>query len=216
VLRINEKYIQEFYIFNVLGFILTTNHKTDGIFLPADDRRHYVAWSDRKKEDFAPGYWDQLWGFYADRGLEHVAAYLTEFDLSSFNPKAPPPKTSAFWDIVNVNLAPEEAELRDALDQLGGPDKNDPNVVVLPDTVTITDLLAKATGGLAESLMTRSGKRALPHQLERCGYVSVRNPKAKDGLWKINGARQVVYAKASLAPGERVGAARRSVGSLTG
>jgi hypothetical protein len=27
--------------------IITTNHKTDGIYLEPDDRRHYVAWSDR-------------------------------------------------------------------------------------------------------------------------------------------------------------------------
>jgi hypothetical protein len=211
VLRINEKFIQEFYVFNVLGFILTTNHKTDGIYLPADDRRHYVAWSDCKKEDFAPDYWNELWGFYADRGLEHVAAYLTELDISDFDPKAPPPKTPAFWAIVNVNLSPDEAELSDALDQLGIPDKNDPSTIIQPDTVTFADLLAKATGGFAESLMTRSGKRALPHQLERCGYVSIRNPKAKDGLWKINGARQVVYAKIGLLPNEQLAAARKRV-----
>ena len=34
---------------NVCGVIITTNHKTDGIYLPADDRRHYVAWSDLTK-----------------------------------------------------------------------------------------------------------------------------------------------------------------------
>ena len=47
VLRVNEKFLREYYIFNVIGFIITTNHRTDGIYLPADDRRHYVAWSER-------------------------------------------------------------------------------------------------------------------------------------------------------------------------
>ena len=42
-------------MFNCLGLIITTNHKTDGIYLPADDRRHYVAWSLRTKEDFPDG-----------------------------------------------------------------------------------------------------------------------------------------------------------------
>jgi len=32
--------------------IITTNHKTDGIYLPADDRRHMVAWSNLTKDDF--------------------------------------------------------------------------------------------------------------------------------------------------------------------
>jgi hypothetical protein len=48
----------------------------------------------------------------------------------------------------------------------------------------------------------RKNRRAIPHRLERCGYVAVKNPDAKDGLWKRNGERQVVYAKASLSPAE--------------
>jgi hypothetical protein len=196
VLRINEKFIQEFYVFNVLGFILTTNHKTDGIYLPADDRRHYVAWSDCKKEDFAPDYWNVLWGFYADGGLEHVAAYLTELDISDFDPKAPPPKTPAFWDIVNVGLAPEDAGLADLLDEL----KN-------PDALTIVELIAMAKGETSEWLMNRGHRRSLPHRLERCGYVSIRNAKATDGLWKLKSGRQAIYVKASLTPQERANAA---------
>ena len=34
VLRIDEKYLREYYVFNVVGFLLTTNYKTDGIYLP--------------------------------------------------------------------------------------------------------------------------------------------------------------------------------------
>ena len=44
-LRIDEKNLREYAILNCCGVIITTNHKTDGIFLPADDRRHFVAWS---------------------------------------------------------------------------------------------------------------------------------------------------------------------------
>ena len=49
VLRINEKHIRQYYVPNCCAVIITTNHKTDGMFLPADDRRHYVAWSDLKE-----------------------------------------------------------------------------------------------------------------------------------------------------------------------
>ena len=87
VLRANEKYLREHYVFNVLGLILTTNHKTDGIYLPAEDRRHYVAWSNHTKEEFSPQYWQELWGWYYAGGFEHVAAYLTELDLSDFRPE---------------------------------------------------------------------------------------------------------------------------------
>ncbi len=40
VLRVDEKNMREYAVFNVCGVIITTNHKTDGIYLPADDRRH--------------------------------------------------------------------------------------------------------------------------------------------------------------------------------
>jgi len=46
VLRCDEKNLREHNIPNVCGVIITTNHKADGIYLPEDDRRHYVAWSD--------------------------------------------------------------------------------------------------------------------------------------------------------------------------
>jgi Family of unknown function (DUF5906) len=52
VLRVNEKNLREHYVPNIAGVIITTNHKTDGIFLPADDRRHFVAWSDLTRDDF--------------------------------------------------------------------------------------------------------------------------------------------------------------------
>ena len=198
VLRVDEKHLREYYIFNVLGFLITTNHKTDGIYLPADDRRHYVAWSDFTKEDFTPDYWNRMWNWYGAGGFEHVSAYLAELDISNFNPKAPPPQTPAFWDIVSTNQAPEDAELADVIDKLRN-----------PDVLTVKQLIAAATGATAEWLTERKNRRALPHRLERCGYVSVRNPDAKDGVWKIQGMRQWVYGRAELPLGRRTAAARK-------
>jgi hypothetical protein len=198
VLRVDEKNLREYYVFNCVGLVYTTNHKTDGLYLPADDRRHFVAWSDRKKEDFPSGYWNKIWGWYDDGGYGHVAAYLNAFDLSNFDPKAPPPKTPAFWNIVNVNRAPEDNELADLIDALGN-----------PDALTVKQLAAGATGEAAEWLMDRRFRRALPHRLERCGYVSVHNPDAKDGVWKIKSGRQPIYAKASLSLSDQIAAARK-------
>ena len=52
-----------------------------------------------------------------------MVAYLAEYDLSKFDPKAPPRKTDAFWQIVGVGAAPEESELADVLDALGAKEK---------------------------------------------------------------------------------------------
>jgi hypothetical protein len=116
VLRINEKHLREYYIPNLVGVIITTNHKSDGIFLPEDDRRHFVAWSPRKREDFTDAYWQELWRYYDhETGSADVAAYLAQIELTSFNPKAPPPQTPAFWDIVSAGHQPEDAEMADAV-----------------------------------------------------------------------------------------------------
>jgi Family of unknown function (DUF5906) len=198
VLRVDEKHLREHYVLNCVGVVITTNYKADGIYLPADDRRHFVAWSDRSKDDFDPAYWKALWSWYRDGGVRHVAAYLAELDLSSFDSKAPPPKTAAFWDIVDANRAPEDSELADALDELGN-----------PDATTLTQVAVHTTDSeFHDWVKDRKNRRALPHRFEQCGYVRVRNDTAKDGLWKINGRRQVIYAMDSLSVADRIRAAR--------
>ena len=200
VLRVDEKHLREHYVFNVLGFVLTTNHKTDGLYLPADDRRHYVAWSNCTKGDFMPDYWNDIWSWYGVGGLGHVAAYLNALDISDFDPKAPPPRTPAFWDIVAASSAPEDAELADLLDALGN-----------PNAVNLAQLVEKATSEIAGWLTDRRNRRAIPHRMERCDYVSVQNPDAADGMWKIWGVRQAIYAKARLSLAQQIAAARQLV-----
>jgi hypothetical protein len=201
VILCDEKNLREHSVFNCCGVIITTNHKTDGIYLPEDDRRHYVAWSDRVKADFSDAYWDELYDWYDHGGIEHVCALLAAVDISRFNPKAPPPRTQAFWEIVDASRAPEDAELQDALDQL----KN-------PEVVTLSRVALYATESFKEWLLDRKNSRRIPHRFEACGYVAVRNDNAKSGLWVIEGKRQVIYAKDSLTPSDRLYAAMRAVG----
>jgi Family of unknown function (DUF5906) len=202
VLRVDEKNLREYSIINCCGVIITTNHKTDGIYLPADDRRHFVAWSDLKKADFPDSYWNTLWGWYARGGHQHVAAYLAQLDLSSFDPKAPPPKTAAFWDIVDANRAPEDAELADVLDKMRN-----------PNAVTIGGITKHSTHPFSDWITDRKNRRAIPHRLEKCGYVQIRNDAAKDGLWVIQGSRQAIYAKSELSISDRLKAANELVGN---
>jgi hypothetical protein len=197
VLRVDEKNLREYSVPNCCGVIITTNHKSDGIYLPADDRRHYVAWSSLTKEDFQQAYWNRIWRWYVDGGYRHVATYLSELDISAFDAKAPPPKTAAFWDIVDANRAPEDAELADVLDDLNN-----------PAATTLSRIQNAATGDFEAWIRDRKNRRVIPHRLEKCGYVPVRNEAADDGLWKINNRRQVVYAKVGLSLRDRLKAAR--------
>ena len=206
-LRVDEKFMREYQILNCCGVIITTNHKTDGIYLPAEDRRHYVAWSDRMKEDerFAGNYWPGLYAYYQNGGAEAVTAYLMQRDVSRFDPKAPPPKTPAFWAIVDANRPLEEGELSDVFDEMNW-----------PKGFTMKALQDQAMGGLFEWLMDRKSRRAIPHRLEKIGYVPARNPAANDGLWKHGGARKAIYVKAGLSLREQLEVAQGMVARAAG
>ena len=193
VLRCDEKNLREHDVFNVCGVVMTTNHRTDGVHLPADDRRHYVAWSDRTKADFDEVYWNTLWRWYEDGGIGHVAAYLA----SSISPtsirkrrrqrRKPSGRSSTPTAVRN-------AELADILDGLG------------ENAVTLEMIVAKATGGLEEWLSDRKNRRVIPHRLETCGYIPVRNSAAEDGLFRFAAADRP-FTPRRLSQGERLRAA---------
>lgn len=199
VIRVDEKHLREYPVPNVCAVIITTNYKTNGLYLPEDDRRHYVAWSDLDENPFAEKYWDDLWIWYDRGGFEHVTAYLAQRNLSGFNAKAPPLKTEAFWHMVNSNRAPEDEELANILDVLNW-----------PEAVTLEEIKATARRNgyqdFADWLSERKNRRKIPHRMEVAGYESVNNPSRKDKLWIINGKRQNVYSSRKLCIRDRIAA----------
>jgi hypothetical protein len=90
--------------------------------------------------------------------------------------------------------------MADVLDSLGN-----------PDAVTLSRLAANASDKFSEWLRDLKNSRKIPHRLEQCGYVAVRNEAAEDGRWKLSGKRQTAYAKLALSIRDRVIA----VGKLT-
>jgi len=190
-LRVNIKYVPEFEIMKCLGMVITTNHR-DAFYLPADDRRFFVAFSERRGEEFPAAYWNEFWGWYQAGGFEHVAAYLFTHDLSNFDPKAEPPKTDAFWTMVNMDRGGEHGEIADAIDQLK--DKNGRR----PEALTLDQLIAKAPA--LESLRDKTKRTRIRRRLEDSGYVVVVNPAARksDGQWHIKGRCQTIYARIDL------------------
>jgi hypothetical protein len=192
MLRVDEKNLREHNILNCVGIVITTNHKSAGIYLPADDRRHFVAWSELSKEDFDADYWDEIWSWYDDGGYGHVAAYLAGIDLSQFNVKAPPPKTAAFYAIVDAGRAPEDAEFADAIDALSKDGQR-------PKAVTLEDIrMATTDAGFGEWLIDRKNRTRIPHRMEANDYVPVRNDARGDGRWRVDGKRETIYALKTL------------------
>jgi hypothetical protein len=197
-MRIDEKNLREHQILNCVGIVITSNHLTGGIYLPADDRRHYVANSTLTSADFNDGYWTKLWKWYEQEGFAHVAAFLQQYDISGFDPKAPPPKTSAFWEIVESNVAPENMEIADILDSLGN-----------PDAVTIDIVDREANKELRDWFRDRKNSKTIQHRFRDCGYVPVGNPDSKQGLWVIDGKRQRIYASRFLSVINQMRAAKK-------
>jgi hypothetical protein len=189
VTQVNEKHIRQYYVFNRAGVVVTANRK-DSFYLPADDRRHYVAWSTLETGHATPEFWRDLYRWYEGGGYGHVAAYLAQRDISEFNPKAPPEKTTAFWEIVSINRPPEDAELADALTELGNPDA----VTILQVTDTSLSL---GNREFFHYLRDRKHARAIPHRMGECGYVPLYN-ETQNGRWKVGAKKHVVYVKAEL------------------
>jgi hypothetical protein len=87
--------------------------------------------------------------------------------------------------------------LADALDQLGN-----------PAAVTIARIASAADPEFAAWLRDTRSRRQVPHRLEKCGYVQVRNDDAADGLWKLNGKRQAIYSRKEMSLADRFRCAR--------
>jgi hypothetical protein len=203
-IRINRKYDPQYPCFNVVGAAVTSNH-SDALYLPADDRRHFVARSERKRTEFSEALFDEMYRWYADGGIGHVAAYLRACTLaqSGFDAKASPPQTDAFREMVSFDRGIEHAELADAIDALGQ-----------PEALTLAELAAKAPG--AEWLTDRKQNRSVPHRLQRCGYIRTPNTECEDQQWVIKSKRQMIYTRADLPPYQRVAAAKRLKQRLEG
>lgn len=197
----DEKNTREHPVFNVMGVIITTNHKTSGLYLSPDDRRHFVAWSDAGREMFSPEYWTNFWAWLNGGGAAHVVAYLQALDLSRFDPKAPPPKTEAWHAIVSAGIAPEDAELGDLIAAMGS-----------PAVLTFSDLQSAAFKNEMPSIVTDLNdprrRKAMVHRLDRANYRQVRNPDEKTGRWFIGGKKINVYGRNDMTTRDQIAAVR--------
>jgi Family of unknown function (DUF5906) len=200
-LRVNPKYIKPYYVMNVTGVIITTNHKVGGLFLPSDDRRHFVAWSPIERSAFNEAYWGRYWERLEAGGAAAVAHYLRTLDLEGFNPKAPPPRTQAFYEMVNAMRSEKESEMEDILDHL-----DRPTALIVGQIVS----RARTLGHHEFADWVKDGKngRQTALILEDCGYRRLSNPLDKRGRWMIGGQRiSGVYVSKNLTEREAIAAA---------
>jgi Family of unknown function (DUF5906) len=196
-LPVDEKNRRVYQIANLVGVVITTNHK-DSLHLAPDDRRHHCSWSPLKQEDFPTAYFSEIWDWFEAGGYGHVAAYLADHDLSLFEPKRAPEKTAAFWSIVNATRQGEAIEMADLLDDIGR-----------PDALCVDKLLVNAPDDFRVWLQDRKNRKLLGKRLNDCDYAAFDNPDSKDCLWIIRGKRQVIYVRQGLTVTEAFTAVQR-------
>ncbi|HVA17458.1 MAG TPA: primase-helicase family protein [Candidatus Dormibacteraeota bacterium] len=204
VLPVADKNVRLHPVVDVVGFVITTNHKARGLYLPEDDARHYVAWSNRTLDDWddAASYFAALYEWYASGGYENVARFLFEYDLDllAFSPTSPPPQTDAHHEIVRAYANPKKNALTDILEGLGS-----------PPAVTIAELHRADPSGDLSHWITPEGRNTVAAEMEDAGYVSQGKPGSKSGRWQIGGKRKrtelIIYVKAKLTKAERERAA---------
>lgn len=196
--RINEKFVPEHFAVNINGVVLTSNH-ADALYLPRDDRRHYVCVSPREQNDIPDGHFDRLYEWFAKGGNETVAHYLANLDLSSFNAKAPPPKTAGWHMIVAAGIAPESGDMTDAIEAMGN-----------PAVLTVAGIKQAIPGDspLRAMLDDVKFRKAIPKRLADCGYVAVANPEASSGRWRMGIGKTSIYGRKDLPEIQRLDAAR--------
>lgn len=201
-LTVDRKNIQEYRIPNVVGVIITTNHKA-ALYLTADDRRHLICWSTCKQDDFPRSHWSEFYMWYEGGGYDHVAAYLMSLDLGEWDAKAPPPKTAAFWELVAAGRPAETGEFADLLEDMGN-----------PPATTIARMVTHAKGQekfeeVLYYMLDRRNRKLVGNRMAEVGYSALHNRDRSDGRWASGGEKHVVYAQDSLSIQEQIAAARR-------
>ena len=196
VLRVNEKFLGEYYVPNVVKVAMTTNYKESGIYLPAEDRRTFVAWSPLAANAPGEAYFNRLYGWLQAGGSAHVAAYLRELDISKFNAVAPPPKTTAFWSIVNANRSVGDNNLEDVIAAMAEAQSGQPEILTVRDVQDFA--FTRGMHDVANWLGEQKHRRHVPQALERLGYVEVPNMNATDRRWLISGRKHIVYRHTSI------------------
>jgi len=201
--RIDEKNLGAYYVPNVTFCVITTNSAKESLYIPADDRRLYIASSriSRKEDIDQDGYFDDLYDWLDRKGGKDAAAdFLMTLDVSHFNPTRPPPRTQAWWNVVEAGNSEDDVDLRNTLEGLRWP------------RALRFDELVKRVPMLGHGLTDR---KILGYKLGRLdrAYVVCANPDAQDGVWKVGKEKKRVtyYALRELTVRERIAAVRERI-----
>ena len=162
---------------NPASFFCTTNH-SNAVILDKDSRRFWVWMSESSPKPSS--YYKTLFSWTKDN-LSVIYRWALDYDLTNFDPEAPPPKTKHFQDMVDETSRPLDTFILDCVESGEWP--------MGCDLVNATDL--------ANALNTAPGFKginpiALTQTIKRMNFVPlgakrIGNKKAK--LWAVRNAK---------------------------
>lgn len=119
--RVNKKFIPQYNVRNIQNWFIMSNHD-DAMALESDDRRYFVYRSPAKKRDAS--YYlplvDADNGLFNDPGFQSkVLSWLSDYDISKFNPGAPPPMTDSKRRMIEETRNPVDRWLDEEFDEGG-------------------------------------------------------------------------------------------------
>jgi hypothetical protein len=168
---------------NPASFFCTTNH-SNAIILDKDSRRFWVWFSEASPKQ--PKYYKILFQWTKDN-LSGIYRWAKDWDLTDFDPEAPPPKTQHFHDMVDETARPLDAFLHECTTNNEWP--------MECDLINTTDLAA--------AINTAPGFRgvnpiALSAVLKRLQYLNIGNKRYPDGkqvkMWAVRNPKTWVNA----------------------
>ena len=178
-IMVNEKNVSRYPVPNICATIMLTNHK-DAVSMAAEDRRYFVMWSEA--QPLSSDYYKDFALWVSDpENQSHVYHYLLKRDISKFNIKAAPPKTSAKLDMVDATMTKSEnlvVVVRDIFADMGLKD-------VISETA-LYDQLREVAPDVAREVIKvpRSSPRyPIRKALKMLGYTTIKNRAIK----KVNG-----------------------------
>jgi Primase C terminal 2 (PriCT-2)/Family of unknown function (DUF5906) len=197
-LQIDAKNVEVRSILNVVSVLMTTNYRHEGFYLPEEDRRHYMAWTEvterEVKQNKGGDYYAKLHKWMDGDGAAHVVAYLRAVDISQWDAKAPPPKTRWWHSVVGVSTQDVNDEaLADAIAAMGH-----------RAVFSKEELTAAADTVLQAWIDDPKNTRAFPARLHGEGYERIPS-SSKGGRWKLKDYRNVsLYGKISLPVADQI------------
>jgi len=116
-LEVNTKGRPEFFVPNLLNVVIFTN-EPDALAVSRTDRRYFVSWNDDPPQDKA--FYDRIWSWYRQGGMELVGAWLMQRDVSRFNAHGRAPITEALKEMGKAARPPLQEWIEDGVEEGSG------------------------------------------------------------------------------------------------